>query len=270
MKRFFVNRISWLVTNPFSTGSWLFALYFFVLFHWRSGIPPGKDLDATGAVYLGLTLALWLLPFAKTIKIWDFLSFEAKVEELKTTVDDFKQEIRQSIQLQATLINAVSNTVNQNVHVNLPSMTEADEAKSQLEQSSDPTNDFSDIEREIAQFLESEPDDASFALAKLRIQIETELRRILGKRMELDPISSKGRFLTARSLFRKFTQEMPQHKNLYPSFDYILRISNAAVHGQIVPTNHAHEAFYMGIKLLRVLQGISATNSNNGFNAAPG
>ena len=270
MKRLFLTIATWLATNSLAAASWVLAFYFFVLFHWRSGLPPVKDLDATDLVYLGLSLGLWLLPFAKTIKIWDFLTFEAKVKELKTTVDDFKQEMRQSLQLQASMINAVSNTANQNVHVNLPSMTEADEAKDQLDRSSDPTADFIDIEREIAQFLESEPDDATFALAKLRIQVETELRRILGKRMELDPISSKGRFLTARSLFRKFTEEMPQYKNLYPSFDYILRISNAAVHGQIVPTNHAHEAFYMGIKLLRILKGISPINSNKGFNSDAG
>jgi hypothetical protein len=42
------------------------------------------------------------------------------------------------------------------------------------------------------------------------------------------------------------------------SFDYVLKVCNAAVHGQRISEGHAHEALYMGLRMLDELRKVVA------------
>jgi hypothetical protein len=64
----------------------------------------------------------------------------------------------------------------------------------------------------------------------------------------------KGKYLSIRSLFREFTELYPQYIGMHSSFDYVLKICNAAVHGQKISQDYAHEAMQMGFKMLDELK----------------
>ena len=159
------------------------------------------------------------------------------------------------------LINTVSNTISQSVNINLPSQNEIQEVKEELNSTIKSPTPEDQLEEEIEEFLATEGSDLNFALAKLRMKIERELRRILQKRLDTkEPNRMKGKFLSARSLFREFISQYPEYKGMYGSFDYILKVCNAAIHGQNISPGHAQEALQMGLKMLDELKSI-----NNGL-----
>ena len=41
------------------------------------------------------------------------------------------------------------------------------------------------------------------------------------------------------------------------SFDYFLKVGNAAIHGQTVPENYAAEALHMGLQILKELSSLA-------------
>jgi len=88
------------------------------------------------------------------------------------------------------------------------------------------------------------------------MQLERELRRVLGKRTEtLSPIDGV-KFQSAGALFREFTQKYPTYFQIGSSFDFVLKVCNAAIHGQLIPDKYAHEALYMGLRMLKELKTI--------------
>lgn len=249
----------WLKTNIFRLLCLLLAGYFFIAFHLSAGFPPGDPVTGAAVLYLTLAIFFFLAPFAKKLKLGKLFEYEAKVEELKHEVREFKSEIRQSVALQTNLINAVSNTVSQNININVPWGQEAAQAKEELDDTISKPEEPSTLEDEIKRVLIQSEDDPNYALAKLRMEIESELRRILGYRLEThDPMQMKGKFLSAGPLFRKFIAKYPKYEGMGSSFDFILRVCNAAIHGQRVSDKYAHEALYMGVRMLEELQGINA------------
>lgn len=248
---------NWASINGYKLASVAVSAYFFYVFHSIVGLPPCKDLDATSTTYLVVSIFFFLLPLAKTLKLGKLLEFEAQVNEVKSEVKDFKDEIRQQLIVQNSLINTVTNTLNQNIHINLPGQNEIEEANRELDNTIEDAPSETDLESEIHQFLASQEADLSLALAKLRMNIERELRRILIKRLDTsDPTKMKGKFLSTRSLFNEFLTIYPKYKGMHHSFDYILKICNAAIHGQKISEGHAHEALQMGLKILKELENM--------------
>jgi hypothetical protein len=167
-------------------------------------------------------------------------------------VKEFKTETREFLNVYSNMITAISNTVNQTVNVHLPGKAEADVAKEELNSTLKDKSEPSSIEEEVESFLIQSGNDINFALARLRMEIERKLREILGKRTTTaDPNNMKGKFLSARSLFNEFTNLYPKYEGMHSSFDYILKVCNAAIHGQKIYDGHGHEALYMGVKMLK-------------------
>ena len=244
----------WLVLNMVRILSFTLSGYFLYVFHSHVGFPPEKEITTTSTTYLILFIFFLLLPLAKKLKLGKLLEYEAKVEEIKNGVKEFKEETRQMLLMQNSLINAVSNTVNQSINITLPGPGEIKEARETLDETIEDSEASESIEDEIENFLASEGSDLNFALAKLRMQLERELRRILGKRTTTeDPLNMKNQFLSARSLFKMFVNEYPKYSGMHSSFDFILKVCNAGIHGQNVPQKYAHEALYMGLKMLKEL-----------------
>ena len=249
----------WVCINILRISSLAIAAYFFYVFHSIVGFPPVKELNPSSTTYLIVSIFFFLLPLAKKLKLGKLLDYEAKVNEIKNEVKEFKEETRQILSMQNTLINTVSNTINQNVNITLPGQSEIEEAKEELDSTIKEPTPNDKLEEEIDNFLASEGSDLNFALAKLRMDIEKELRRILAKRLDTDdPTKMKGKFLSARSLFREFIKQFPQYSGMYSSFDYILKICNAAIHGQNISQGHAHEALQMGFKMLDELKKVNS------------
>lgn len=249
---------SLLAANVFPTVCYLLAAFFVLGFLGRVGMPPNRDLDATGSVYLALALFLFMLPEAKRLKLGQLFEYEARVKEIKEDVKQFKEETRATLSAYTSLVSAISNTVSQNITVNLPGRAEATQAREDLEATLKTHPKKSELEGQIERFLAEEANDLSYALAKLRMQLERELRRLLGKRTDTKVFpEEETRFLSARSLFNQFIRQYPDYEGMASSFDYVLRVCNAAIHGQYIPQGSAHEALSMGLSMLTELKSIS-------------
>lgn len=256
--REFISKLSG--ANVFPTLCYLLAAYFLYAFCVLIGVPPSKPLDGTSGSYLALALFLFMLPEAKKLKFGQLFEYEARVKEIKEEVKHFKDETRSTLAAYTTLVSAISNTVSQTINVNLPGRNEATQAKEDLDTTLKTKAGKSEIEEEIEQFLASEGNDLNYALAKLRMQLERELRRILDKhpKVSLTP-SESTKFLSARSLFLQFVRQFPSYEGIEGSFDYVLKICNAAIHGQYIPESYAHEALSMGFRMLAELKSINGT-----------
>jgi vacuolar-type H+-ATPase subunit I/STV1 len=245
----------WMCINAVRLTSLVIAAYFFYIFHLAVGFPPEKELNSSSLTYLMIAVFFFLLPLAKSLKLGKLLEYEAKVDEIKNEVKEFKEETRQILSVQNNLINTVSNTISQNINITLPGYGEIEDAKEELDSAIKEPTSPKQLEDEIAEYLASEGSDLNFALAKLRIDIERELRRILIKRLDTqDPTKMKSKFLSVRSLFHEFTKLYPQYTGMHTSFDYVLKICNAAVHGQKISRDYSHEAMQMGFKILDELK----------------
>ena len=250
---------NWFFTNILQISSLIIAAYFFYAFHLHVGFPPIKELNSTSTTYLVISIFFFLFPFAKSLKLGKLLEYEAKVSEVKNEVKEFKEETRQILSMQNTLINTVSNTVNQNIHISLPGRGEIEDAKEELDNTINDPTPQDKLEEEISNFVASEGLDLNFALAKLRMEIEKELRRILIKRIDTDdPTKMRGKYLSIKSLFNEFTKLYPKYAGMRGSIDYILKICNAAIHGQNISEVHSHEALHMGFTILDELRKVDS------------
>lgn len=219
------------------------------------GFPPAKNIGTTALTLLIFSIFFLLLPIAKKISIGKLLSFEREVEKISGEVKEFKSETREFLSVYSSMLNTISNTVQQTVNVHYPNLEEARRAKEDLEAAIETPSETETIEDEVSAFVAQAGGDYNFALAKLRMELEQNLRNILGKRLNTpDPTKMVEKFLSASQLFRELTTRHPKYLNMRSSFDYILKICNAAIHAQQVSEPHAHEAIYMGLQIIDELK----------------
>lgn len=254
MNKFFTKLAT---ANVFPIICYLLAAYFLYAFCSVIGVPPRKPLDSSSGSYLALALFLFMLPEAKKLKLGQLFEYEAKVQEIKQEVRAFKDETRNTLSAYTSLVSAISNTMNQTINVHLPGKAAVNEAKQELKEVLKTSAENSGIESKVEAFIASAGDDINYSLAKLRMQLERELRRILGKHPVLtNSDMGNTRFLSARSLFNQFSNAYPEYERIQKSFDYVLKVCNAGIHGQTVSEGHAQEALYMGIQMLEELKSI--------------
>lgn len=221
------------------------------------GFPPKSDIGSTSALLLFLSLFFILLPLAKKISLGKLLTFEREIGKVKNEVADFKVETRDFLNVYSNMVTAISNTVNQTVNVHLPGKEQVQEAKEELKSTIHQENGDTNIEDELQDYISLSGNDLNFALARLRMDLEKSMRIILGKRIHTsDPTEMKSKFMSARQLFKEITTLYPHYKGMQSSYDYILKVCNAAIHGQNVSSGHAHEALYMGLQMLKELDSV--------------
>ncbi|WP_417769871.1 hypothetical protein [Stappia sp.] len=244
---------------------WLGSAYFFVMLHMVAGLPPKHILDDGVFVYVLLFAFFLLLPFAQTLEIGTFFKYSAKINELKSEVKDFKEETRSLIALQNSLITNVSQSVNHNVLVTVPSLAQgraAEEQLATLEQDIAPDGHTAqDQATAIAAYVDSAGGSVDFALMRLRRELEMELRRVLDKELPFrkhSPTADRPRLLSLRSMWNMFIERYPHENNLEKAFIYTVDVCNAAVHGQNVPREVAEEALSLGFRVLDLLRNIEA------------
>lgn len=244
--------------NVFPILCYIISAYFLYAFCVAIGVPPSRSLDRTSGSYLAIALFLFMLPEAKRVKLGELFEYESRVKEIKDEVRQFKDETRNTLVTYASLVSAISNTVSQNITVNLPGRDEVMQAKNDLDSVAGEKIDKPKIEEEIENFVAAEGNDLNYALAVLRMRLERELRRILGKQRKLDLSGDRSsKFLSAKQLFNQFIRDFPQYGGIAGSFDYVLKVCNAAIHGHYIPDGYAHEALSMGFSMLSVLKKIS-------------
>lgn len=238
-----------LLCRLIGSGLLLLALY-------GLGFPPKDDIGSSQVVLLIFATFFLLVPVAKKISLGKWLSFESELEKVRGDVSEFKSETRQYLSVYSNMVNAISNTVNQTVNVHLPGQVEAQEAKDDLQSTlgEEPLNTLNQAD----EYLSSSGNDINFALARLRMDLERRLREILGRRITTSaPQDMKGQFLSARNLFKQLTKENPKYQGMQTSFDYVLKVCNAAIHGQNIFDGHGLEAINIGLRILNELEQIN-------------
>lgn len=231
--------------------SWCLAVYLFFIFHLNNGFPPKTPISSSDWAILGVSIILFLLPFSTRVQIGNAIEFERKINDVIESVTEFKNETRNTLSLIAATVTTISN-ISSTVNVSLPGLADLLAAREGIEEIS--TGKTHDDAQEVRQGLILDDESIIMPLARTRIQIEQLLRKILQKSLKVSNAGGKDiKFLSARSLFRQFLESFPDYKSLYKPFDYVIRVCNAAIHGQKVPKDEADEALNLGAEIIAVL-----------------
>ncbi len=222
------------------------------------------DIDKTPMkiwYFLIAGLIFLFLPFFKKVKIGKFIELEREIKNTKEELNTFKTDIRQSLSIISTNVNTLS-TINNQIQINIPGITDLQNAIKTLENQTNPQIEKSS--KELKDELIIEDEDNIMALTKARVKMEFLLRKILGKRITLENSDKDIKYLTLTQLIRDFLDQFPKYRYLENSLSYVRRLGNAAAHAQMIPEYQAQEAIDMSLKLIAVLKFISEDTQENG------
>lgn len=240
-------------------ASWLVAAYFGIGFIARADFPPKTDLLIGDVFFLGVTLFFLFLPFFNKIKIGSWIELEREVKEAKKEVAaakdelrEFKSEVRNTFSVVST--NLTTQKVSTQVHVyGGTSPDELRAAQKAVGENLDP-NDQNTIERYERATRAQQENDIPLMLAKVRMDIERLLRKIVGARLAVpSPGSDPIKLASVRQLFHRFVEANGSYEYLREPFLYVNNVCNAAIHAQAVSAEQADEALRLGAQIIEVL-----------------
>ncbi|WP_175701424.1 hypothetical protein [Burkholderia ambifaria] len=243
--------MNWWLTVP----SWIVALYFGIGFVAKAGFPPKADLLIGDALFVGLTIFFLFLPFFSKIKIGSLIELELEIKKAKEETAAVKEELREFKNEVRNTVSVIStNAISQHINVHLPG---ADELRRQQEKVE---KNLKAPGRQRADDVEAElqSDDVTYALAKVRIDIERLLRTILGRRIDSsDGGTSKleqRRFQSIDKMFDMLVGEDDTLAYLRTPLRNVLAVCNAAMHAQTVNPEQASEALKLGAQIIAALK----------------
>ncbi|MDP9902940.1 hypothetical protein [Variovorax ginsengisoli] len=242
--------------------SWLVAAYFGVGFVAKAGFPPKPDLLIADAFFVALFLFFLFLPFFNKIKIGSWLELEREVKEAKKEtaaakeeLREFKSEVRNSLSVVSTTLNNQRQQTHVVVNNSAPEAATLREQQQKIEETFRTPHWEARAEKYAVETKAQEDEDVAYVLAKVRIDIERLLRTILGRQVHtLSSGANVIRMAGLRQLFDELIKSDPQYESLYQSFNYVNRVCNAAIHGQIVSKEQAAEALKLGALIIDVLK----------------
>ncbi len=232
--------------------SWIVAAYFGVGFIAKAGFPPKTDLLIGDALFVAIFLFFLFLPFFNKIKVGSWLELEREIKEAKKEATAAKQELADfKIEVRNTL-NVVS-TQRTNVYVNgAPNAAQLREQQAAVATKLNSTEQ-STVEKYEETVKSQESDDVAYVLAKVRIDIERLLRTVVGRRIGPVP-NANIKLASARQLFDTLIQTEEAWEYLQRPFEYVNRVCNAAIHGQLVSSEQADEALKLGAQIIAALK----------------
>jgi hypothetical protein len=213
---------------------------------------PDK-IDRLFLIFLAIGLLLILLPFFKKVKIGT-VELEREVQQTKKEISDLRTEVRQQISILSTNMNTIGNLSNQ-VNLYLPAAQDIKNATIEVKER---LGDKSKEVEEISDELILPYEDKVMSLAQTRIRIEYLLRSILQKRLTFKSTGKPVKFLTLSALTREFYNEFPQYRYMTQSFDYVNKISTAAIHALNVEDKQVTEVLQLGATLIATLDEINS------------
>ena len=242
--RFIKERALWIGALPIAT-------YFLSLFHIHIGGFPAKgDLTVTSGTYLALFVFFFVLPLARRFKLAKFIDFEAKVDQVRTEVKDVRTETRELVSTMSNVANAISTSMRQTVVVNVPDATDAETAREDMAAA----ETSPDTRRtDVLEFTRADDSDVHYALARLRMDLEREIRRSV-EALPMDEPHTEGRSQSIRSMFRRLASDDKRYERMQGPLDFVLRACNAAIHGQNIDVDIAYEAIDIGLRILEELR----------------
>ena len=243
---------------------WMFYIlggYFLLAFHIQICFDLSTEFGPSALICLLIAFICLLIPSAKSLTVGKILSFEARA--LREEVTDFKQETREILATYNNVINTLSTSVRQSVVVNnVPSQVERIDAEESLDEAAKEKggpNFQKMVNNRLKDYVYIDQADPTLALAKLRIDIEKQLRVMLKKRsITHDPANRDIKYLSAGRLFRYLTEKDPTFLQVRGPFEYVMKVCNAAMHGQLVDQHSSYEALQMGVEILELLKADKA------------
>jgi hypothetical protein len=249
--------MNWWLVVP----SWIAALYFGIGFVAKAGFPPKADLLIGDALFVGFTLFFLFLPFFSKIKIGSFVELEREITEAKKEAIAMKEELREFKNEVRNTVSVIStNAVSQHINVHLPGAEELRQQQEKVEKN------LKGSGRQRVEDLEAElqSGDVTYALAKVRIDIERLLRIILGRRLDSSggSLSSleQRRFRSIDKMFDLLVEEDNTLAYLRSPLRNVLAVCNAAIHAQTVSPEQADEALKLGAHIIAVLKDYPGEN----------
>ncbi|WP_438395259.1 hypothetical protein [Caballeronia sp. DA-9] len=243
--------MNWWLAVP----SWIVALYFGIGFVAKAGFPPKGDLLIGDALFVGLTLFFLFLPFFSKIKIGSLIELEREIKDAKEEATAVKEELREFKNEVRNTVSVIStNAISQHVNVHLPG---ADELRRQQEKVEE---NLKAPGRQRADDVEAElqSDDVTYALAKVRIDIERLVRNILGRRLDSSDRNisslSQRKFLSIDKMFDLLAGSDNTLNYLRSPLRNVLAVCNAAMHAQTVSSEQADEALKLGAQIIAALK----------------
>ena len=233
--------------------NYIFGFCFFISFIFRiCGNNTNHEIDQTAFVYLLLALFFYIIPQAKSLKIFHLLEFESKLNETNQILDQTKQDLDDTKAEYRALFNTVISTitVNNQLKQNFFITSGEKEAEQLITNQGITGETRQKIEEEVENWLRESENDYNWALAKLRMTLEKELRLLIKKKNEFSLDSSQKKYVSLGSLFRMYSREY-QKQNLTSSFNYINSVCNQAIHGVRVPDKYAEEVLILGVDLIK-------------------
>lgn len=214
--------MNWWLTIP----SWLVAGYFGIGFVIKAGFPPKTESLIGDALFVGLTLFFLFLPFFKKIKIGSLIELEHGVKEAKKEaaaakeeLREFKNEVRNTMSVVST--NLTTQRVSTQVHVHGITPEQLREAQKKLGENLNP-GDQSIVEKYERTTRAQQDGDIPLMLARVRMDIERLLRRIVGAKLTRgNPGNDPIKLATMRQLLQRFIQINPSYEYLVEPFKYV-------------------------------------------------
>jgi hypothetical protein len=219
----------------------------------KAGFPPRADLLIGDAFFVGLTLFFLFLPFFNKIKVGSWIELERQVKEAKKNVSDAREELREfKTEVRNTMSVVSSNSIRQNINFQI-------QPNAIREQGDEVEHNLSEEARKKASLFESElqaEPDVNVALAKVRIDIERLLRRIVGASLKTPNVNRSTKYLTIPRMLDQLIEDDQSYTYLAEPMKLVLTICNAAIHAQYVTKEQADEALQLGSKIIAALRQI--------------
>ncbi|KZK76491.1 hypothetical protein PsAD13_04799 [Pseudovibrio sp. Ad13] len=210
-----------------------------------------------------LSIFLFLLPFSKSLSLGGLFKFETNLAEVKKEIDTFKEETRSNFSLQSSNLLALTSQISQHTTINLPPLSVGQQAYEKISEHSAEMDKNADSL--FGEFLSESENDRHLALAKLRMNLESELRELLGARTSINRKTSI-KFRSLRNLWAEYLKRYPEKEYLSDGFRFANDVANSAIHAQQVPEGYAEEALQIGLRILNdireVKAGLNPSNSS--------
>ena len=235
----------------FTAICWLIGGYFFFTIGKTITWSCPDSIHIIHLIVFGLSIILILFPFIKSLKIGSLVELSRSIEETKTDVKEFKNEVRQSLAMISNSVSASIGNMNNRITVNTgPSIDEIrQEIKKFTDNAAEPENAVIEVKQEL--LLENE--DLVMALARTRIRIEYLMRDILKKRTLVNVLDREIKFMSLGKLFQEFIKSYPELEWLSNSFQYVMQAGNSAIHAQKIDQGQAAEALELGARVISKL-----------------
>lgn len=198
-------------------------------------------------VFLLLGIGLLLLPFIDRVKVGNVLELEMQLEHTKEELESFKEQVHMNLKVFSTAISAVGN-ISSNYNYNYisplpPSSREIELSEIELDGAIGTAS--------VNEIIEIDNEENILELVKIRIKLETLLREEYSRLEILDYTGFPLAYM-----HQDLTESYPKLKNIYPSYRYIVTISNRALHGEYIGDSEFRKAIDMGKKLIGFLEEV--------------